>query len=168
MENAIADEDYVKAVKSAIELHRPHKLYKLFELLVRLASLFFVRFSSSLYSYPSTLMFCSKGILDDTTKITFKTLEKGEILVLLEYIREWNTKIKFCEVALRIFLRIMTMYPPKKILEVKHHFVDLSISILSILIIFEVNSQVVTCDVLLVITMTISYLLIQKTSDFRC
>lgn len=95
MENAIADEDYIKAVKSAIELRRPHKLYKLFELLV------------------------SKGILDDTTKTAFKALEKGEILILLEYIREWNTKIKFCEVALRIFLRIMTMYPPKKVFEIK-------------------------------------------------
>lgn len=39
LENAALDADYTKAIQLAIELHRPHKLFELFNGLCRLLSL---------------------------------------------------------------------------------------------------------------------------------
>jgi U3 small nucleolar RNA-associated protein 13 len=38
--------------------------------------------------------------------------------VLLEYIREWNTKPKFCHVAQFVLFRVLRSLPPTDIVEV--------------------------------------------------
>lgn len=45
-------------------------------------------------------------------------LGKEELRVLLEYVREWNTKPKLCHVAQFVLFRILKIFPPTEIMEV--------------------------------------------------
>ncbi|XP_021899650.1 transducin beta-like protein 3 [Carica papaya] len=94
LDNAVLDADYIKAIRIAFELHRPHKLFEL------LAGL------------------CRKGDADDHIVNAFQALEKEEFRLLLEYVREWNTKQKLCHVAQFVLFRIFSILPPTEIVQV--------------------------------------------------
>ncbi|GFQ03363.1 transducin beta-like protein 3 [Phtheirospermum japonicum] len=95
LENAENDKDYTRAIQLAFELRRPHKLLDLFSKL------------------------CRKTESDVHIKKALSTLAKEELLVLLEYIREWNSKPKNCHVAQFVLHRVFSHFPPTEIVEMK-------------------------------------------------
>ncbi|PKU82710.1 transducin beta-like protein 3 isoform X1 [Dendrobium catenatum] len=94
LENAISDADYAKAIQLAFELRRPHKL---FELLSQL---------------------CRRDAVDPLEK-SLRNIGKDELRVLLEYVREWNTKPKLCHVANFVLFRVFKLFPPTEVIEIK-------------------------------------------------
>jgi len=54
----------------------------------------------------------------DHVRKALEPLGKEEIRLLLEYIREWNTKPKLCHVAQFVLFQILSMFPPTEIVEV--------------------------------------------------
>ncbi|KAL0918183.1 hypothetical protein M5K25_010177 [Dendrobium thyrsiflorum] len=94
LENAISDADYAKAIQLAFELRRPHKL---FELLSQL---------------------CRRDAVDPLDK-SLHNIGKDELRVLLEYVREWNTKPKLCHVANFVLFRVFKLFPPTEVIEIK-------------------------------------------------
>lgn len=94
LENAISDADYAKAIQLAFELRRPHKLFELFSQL------------------------CRRDAADPLEK-SLHNLGKDELQVLLEYVREWNTKPKLCHVANFVLCRVFKMFPPTEVIEIK-------------------------------------------------
>ncbi|XP_028769923.1 transducin beta-like protein 3 [Neltuma alba] len=95
LENAVSDADYAKAIQIAFELHRPHRLFAL------LAEL------------------CRKQEPEDHIDRTLKGLEKEELRLLFEHIREWNTKPKLCYVAQFVLYRVFNIFPPTFIVQMK-------------------------------------------------
>lgn len=99
LENAVLDADYTKAIRLAFELRRPHRLFQLFSEL------------------------CSKREDDSQMKCPIyravSGLSKEEFRLLFEYIREWNTKPKFCLVAQLVLYRAFQILPPTEICEIK-------------------------------------------------
>ncbi|TKW06260.1 hypothetical protein SEVIR_7G231300v4 [Setaria viridis] len=95
LENAVSDADYTKAIQLAFELRRPHRLLELFSQLARRAD------------------------SEDPIEKALLGLPKDGLRVLLEYIREWNTKPKFCHVAQFVLFRVLRTLPPTDILEIK-------------------------------------------------
>ncbi|XP_024179568.1 transducin beta-like protein 3 isoform X1 [Rosa chinensis] len=95
LENAVKDADYTKAIQIAFKLRRPHKLYECFHELFR-----------------------KRG---DEKQIEKALHDFGneELAVLFEYVREWNTKPKFCHVAQFVFFKILNIYSPTEIIKVK-------------------------------------------------
>ncbi|GLT95057.1 hypothetical protein SLE2022_127620 [Rubroshorea leprosula] len=100
LENAVFNADYSKAIQLAFELRRPHKLFELFSGL------------------------CRKR--EDDSQIdncpVYKALHalgKEEFRLLFEYIREWNTKPKLCQVAQIVLFRAFQILPPTEISEIK-------------------------------------------------
>ncbi|KAJ1702869.1 hypothetical protein LUZ63_002648 [Rhynchospora breviuscula] len=95
LENAVSDSDYAKAIQLAFELRRPHRLLDLFSLL------------------------CRRGDAEVPIEKALQSLSNEELRVLLEYIREWNTKPKLCHVAHFVLFRILKIFPPTVIMEIK-------------------------------------------------
>ncbi|ERN15499.1 transducin beta-like protein 3 [Amborella trichopoda] len=95
LENALCDSNYLKAIRLAFEMRRPHKLLSLFEQL------------------------CRKEDGGDQIEKAFQGLRKEEFCVLLEYIREWDTKPKFCHIAHFVLFRVFNILPPTEIVEMK-------------------------------------------------
>ncbi|WOK98682.1 transducin beta-like protein 3 [Canna indica] len=95
LENAVSDADYARAIQLAFELRRPHKLFDLFSHL------------------------CRRRDSDDPFEKALVALGKEEIRVLLEYVREWNTKPKLCHVAQVVLYQILRIFPPTEIVEIK-------------------------------------------------
>lgn len=95
LENAVSDADYTKAIRLAFELRRPHKLFDLFSQLRR------------------------RRDAEDPIEKALNDLGKEEIRVLIEYIRDWNTKPKLCHVAQFVLFQIFKIFPPSQILEIK-------------------------------------------------
>ncbi|KAK6936527.1 WD40 repeat [Dillenia turbinata] len=95
LENALSDSDYTKAIQLAFELRRPHKLLELFSEL------------------------CRKGDADGQIKIALRGLGKEEFRLLLEYIREWNTKPKLCHTAHFVLHHILSILSPTEIIEIR-------------------------------------------------
>nr|CAH67975.1 OSIGBa0142I02-OSIGBa0101B20.18 [Oryza sativa] len=95
LENAVSDYDYAKAIQLAFELRRPHRLLELFTQL------------------------CRESDLEDPIEKALIGLPKEGLRVLLEYIREWNTKPKLCHVAQFVLFRVLRSLPPTDILEIK-------------------------------------------------
>ncbi|KAJ1272550.1 hypothetical protein BS78_06G210800 [Paspalum vaginatum] len=95
LENAVSDSDYTKAIQLAFELRRPHRLLELFSQLAR------------------------KADSDGPIEKALLGLPKDGLRVLMEYVREWNTKPKFCHVAQFVLFRVLRALPPTDILEVK-------------------------------------------------
>ncbi|URD82085.1 Utp13 specific WD40 associated domain [Musa troglodytarum] len=95
LENAVSDADYTRAIQLAFELRRPHKLFDLFSHL------------------------CRRRDVEDPMEKALGGLGKEEIHVLLEYVREWNTKPKLCHVAQAVLFRMFRIFPPTDIAEVK-------------------------------------------------
>ncbi|PAN39850.1 hypothetical protein PAHAL_7G273500 [Panicum hallii] len=95
LENAVSDSDYTKAIQLAFELRRPHRLLELFSQLARRAD------------------------SEDPIEKALLGLPKDGLRLLLEYIREWNTKPKFCHVAQFVLFRVLRCLPPTDILEIK-------------------------------------------------
>lgn len=93
--NALADTDYVKAIQLAFELRRPYKLLNVF---------------TELYS---------KGHAQDQIQKVIRELGNEELRLLLEYVREWNTKPKFAHVAQFVLFQLFNVLPPKEIIEVQ-------------------------------------------------
>ncbi|GJN26573.1 hypothetical protein PR202_gb14514 [Eleusine coracana subsp. coracana] len=56
---------------------------------------------------------------EDPVEKAIVDLPKDGLRVLLEYIREWNTKPKFCHVAQFVLFRVLRSLPPTDILEIK-------------------------------------------------
>lgn len=117
LENAVTDSDYTKAIQLAFELRRPHKLLDLFSVTFR-----YVCESGFVCQFPAQTYFgekmCRSGGDGDPIGKAISALGKDELRVLLEYIREWNTKPKFCHVAQFILSRFFKIFPPEEILEV--------------------------------------------------
>ncbi|KAI4343751.1 hypothetical protein L6164_011061 [Bauhinia variegata] len=95
LENAISDSDYTKAIQIAFELRRPRRLFQLFSEL------------------------CRKRGAEDRIDRALKALGKEEFRVLLEYVREWNTKPKLCYVAHFVLFRVFNILPPTDIIQIK-------------------------------------------------
>ncbi|KAK3020309.1 hypothetical protein RJ639_046521 [Escallonia herrerae] len=95
LENAVSDADYTKAIQIAFELCRPHKLFELF------AELF--RKKDANYHIEKALL----------------ALGKEESHLLLEYVREWNTKPKLCHIAQFVLFRIFSILQPTEIIEIR-------------------------------------------------
>ncbi|KAK3143839.1 hypothetical protein QOZ80_4AG0305630 [Eleusine coracana subsp. coracana] len=95
LENAVSDADYTRAIQLAFELRRPHRLLELFSQL------------------------CRRADPEDPVEKAIVGLPKDGLRVLLEYIREWNTKPKFCHVAQFVLFRVLRSLPPTDILEIK-------------------------------------------------
>ncbi|CAI9095529.1 OLC1v1031510C1 [Oldenlandia corymbosa var. corymbosa] len=95
LDNAIVDADYVKAIRIAFELRRPHKLFELFGDI------------------------CRKRSAEDQIVKALNGLVKEELPQLIEYIREWNTKPKLCHVAHFVLFQIFNMLSPTEIVEIR-------------------------------------------------
>ncbi|KAM6586439.1 hypothetical protein CsatA_009044 [Cannabis sativa] len=95
LQNAIVDADYTKAIQIAFELRRPHKLFELFAEL------------------------CRKREAENQIQKALQALNKEEFRLLLEYVREWNTKPKLCHVAQFVLFRVFNNVPPTEIIEIK-------------------------------------------------
>jgi U3 small nucleolar RNA-associated protein 13 len=61
---------------------------------------------------------CRKADPEDPIEKALHGLPKEGLRVLLEYIREWNTKPKFCHVAQFVLFRVLRSFPPTDIVEV--------------------------------------------------
>ncbi|KAG5559046.1 hypothetical protein RHGRI_008836 [Rhododendron griersonianum] len=101
LENAVSDADYAKAIQLAFELRRPHKLFELFAELCRLVIIFLKREAE---------VQVDKALHE---------LGKEEFRLLLEYVREWNTKPKLCHIAQFVLFRVFNILPPTEILEIR-------------------------------------------------
>lgn len=95
LENAVKDADYTKAIQLAFELRKPHKLFQLLSDL------------------------CMRSDSEDQIEKALNSFGKEELRLLLEYIREWNTKPKLCHIAQFVLSRVFRKYPPTEIMEVK-------------------------------------------------
>ncbi|PIN23520.1 WD40-repeat-containing subunit of the 18S rRNA processing complex [Handroanthus impetiginosus] len=95
LENSVLDADYTRAIQLAFELHRPHKLFELFSEL------------------------CRKTDASVQIAKAISPLAKEELHLLLEYIREWNTKPKLCHIAHFVLYHVFSILPPTEILEMK-------------------------------------------------
>ncbi|XP_068643036.1 protein TORMOZ EMBRYO DEFECTIVE [Aristolochia californica] len=94
LENAVLDAEYTKAIQLAFELRRPHKL---FELMAEL---------------------CMKKDAEEHLRKTLGALGMEEIRLLLEYVREWNTKPKLCHVAQFVLFHVFNIFPPTELIEI--------------------------------------------------
>ncbi|KAI4371363.1 hypothetical protein MLD38_019608 [Melastoma candidum] len=95
LENAVSDADFNKAIQIAFELRRPHKLFELFAKL------------------------CRRQEREDLLIRSLSALGNDEVRQLLEYIREWNSKPKFCHVAQSVLSQVFRIYSPTNIIEIK-------------------------------------------------
>ncbi|KAI3411315.1 Utp13 domain-containing protein [Psidium guajava] len=95
LENAVSDADYTKAIELALELRRPHKLFELFSEL------------------------CRTQEVGDRVERILSALSSEEVRLLLEYVREWNTKPKLCHVAQSVLLQVFKILSPTEIAEIK-------------------------------------------------
>ncbi|GLJ48904.1 hypothetical protein SUGI_1031530 [Cryptomeria japonica] len=93
--NALADTNYVKAIQLAFELRRPYKLLNIFTELQRIRH------------------------EENHMRTVISSLGKEEERLLLEYVREWNTKPKFCHVAQFVLFHLFSVLPPSDIMEVR-------------------------------------------------
>ncbi|KAI5069023.1 hypothetical protein GOP47_0015324 [Adiantum capillus-veneris] len=94
LSNALANTDYATALQLAFELKRPFKLLNVFFELFR-----------------------SKQMGMQVHNV-LKKLDKEHLRLLLSYVREWNTKPKFCHAAQRVLAELFYAFPPKELLEV--------------------------------------------------
>ncbi|XP_024403982.1 protein TORMOZ EMBRYO DEFECTIVE [Physcomitrium patens] len=94
LSNALADTDWVKAVQLAFELRRPFRVLKVF-----------------------TELLGSEGA-DVHTRQILQSLDKDYWKLMLEYIRDWNTKPKSCHVAQRVLHEFFSVVPVSKIVEI--------------------------------------------------
>ncbi|MQM07751.1 hypothetical protein Taro_040595 [Colocasia esculenta] len=95
LKNAFADKDYAKTIQLAFELRLPHKLFELLSEVYR------------------------EGLADDPIQKVVQALGKEELRLLLEFIREWNTKPQECHVAQSVLFRIFKVFPPTEIIKIK-------------------------------------------------
>lgn len=95
LENAVLDADYAKAIQIAFQLRRPHKLLDLFGKICR-----------------------SQDARKQMEK-ALSVISKEDLHLVLEYVREWNTKPKLCHIAQFVLLRVFSILPPTAVVEVK-------------------------------------------------
>ncbi|KAG9457271.1 hypothetical protein H6P81_001779 [Aristolochia fimbriata] len=95
LENAVSDAEYTKAIQLAFELRRPHKL---FELMAEL---------------------CMKKDAEEHLAKALGCLGTEEIRLLLEYVREWNTKPKLCHIAQFVLFHVFNIFPPTELIEIR-------------------------------------------------
>ncbi|RRT75859.1 hypothetical protein B296_00018043 [Ensete ventricosum] len=75
--------------------------------------------SFCLLSFLYTIVvLCRRRDVEDPIEKALGGLGKEEIHVLLEYVREWNTKPKLCHVAQAVLFRMFRIFPPTDIVEV--------------------------------------------------
>lgn len=94
LENALSDRDYVRTIRLAFELRMPHKLFRLFSEL------------------------CRGRLAEDPVEEVVRALGKEELRLLLEFVREWNTRSQSCHVAHFVLFRIFRALPPTEIIQV--------------------------------------------------
>ncbi|BBN19124.1 U3 small nucleolar RNA-associated protein 13 [Marchantia polymorpha subsp. ruderalis] len=92
--NALKETNYVKAVQLAFELKRPYRLLNVFEEVYRNE--------------------------DSTTQMQtiLQALGKEHLRLLLEYIRDWNSKSKFCHIAQRVMYSMFHVISPIDLIKV--------------------------------------------------
>lgn len=61
---------------------------------------------------------CRKGDAEDQIDKAIRSLGIDGSHVLLEYVREWNTKPKLCHVAQIVLFRFFNIFSPNEIIEV--------------------------------------------------
>lgn len=59
-----------------------------------------------------------KGDMEDHIGKALKAFSKEEFGLLLEYIREWNTKPKFCHIGQFVLSRVYSILPATEIIKV--------------------------------------------------
>lgn len=69
-------------------------------------------------SLQTFVVLCRRRDVEDPIEKALGGLGKEEIHVLLEYVREWNTKPKLCHVAQAVLFRMFRIFPPTDIVEV--------------------------------------------------
>ena len=119
LENAVLDRDYTRAVRLAFELRKPHKLFELFSEVIRWND----RFCSILICYLRYMSILAppsnrKPNADVQIEKALRPFDKEEVRLLLEYVREWNTKPKLCHIAQFVLHRLFTILPPTDLVEV--------------------------------------------------
>ncbi|KAG6550306.1 hypothetical protein Mapa_008267 [Marchantia paleacea] len=92
--NALKDTNYVKAVQLAFELKRPYRLLNVFEEVYR--------------NEESTTQM----------QTILQALGKEHLRLLLEYIRDWNSKSKFCHIAQRVMYSMFHVISPTDLIKV--------------------------------------------------
>lgn len=131
LENAIIDANYIKAIQIAFELRRPRKLFELFGEIYRFLnfnllpappfhfpiSIWYSFFDLSLL-LEVRLILCRKRDAEVRIGKALHALGKEELRLLLEYIRDWNSKPKFCHVAQFVLFQVFHSLPPTEIVEV--------------------------------------------------
>lgn len=65
-----------------------------------------------------TQVSCRKRGAEDNIDRALQALEKEELRILFDYIREWNTKPKLCYVAQFVLNRVFNIFPPTDIIQV--------------------------------------------------
>ncbi|XP_059297908.1 protein TORMOZ EMBRYO DEFECTIVE-like, partial [Lycium ferocissimum] len=90
LKNALIDADYTRAILIAIELRRPHGLSDIFGELCR-------------------------KIAGDQIGKALETLSEDELRLLLEFVREWNTKRKFYHIAQFVLYQVLKIPDIEKI-----------------------------------------------------
>ncbi|KAE9601432.1 putative transcription factor WD40-like family [Lupinus albus] len=95
LENAVSDADYSKAIRIAFELRKPHRLYALLSEI------------------------CRKQGAEDHIDKALEALGNEELRTLFSYVREWNTKPKFCYVSQFVLFRVFNIFPPTEIVQMK-------------------------------------------------
>ena len=69
-------------------------------------------------SVPRAYVFYRKREAADQIVKALHALGKEEFRLLLEYVREWNSKPKLCHVAQFVLFRVFSILPPTEINEV--------------------------------------------------
>uniref|UniRef100_A0A251T0L9 Putative small-subunit processome, Utp13, WD40/YVTN repeat-like-containing domain protein n=1 Tax=Helianthus annuus TaxID=4232 RepID=A0A251T0L9_HELAN len=97
LENVVLDANYTKAIHLAFELRRPHKLFELFDAL------------------------CKSVDAKNQVKTAIGVLSMNEYRLLLEHVREWNTKPKLCHIAQFVLFQvfIFSILSPTEKVEMK-------------------------------------------------
>lgn len=61
---------------------------------------------------------CRKRGDEKQIEMVLHDLDKEELRVLIEYVREWNIKPKFCHVAQFVLFKLLNIVSPREIIEV--------------------------------------------------
>lgn len=127
LENAVLDADYVKAIQVAIDLRHPHRLFDLFSKLLRFTIILF-NHSDAVLSLPLfflckylpiySFVLSRKRVAEDQIERALCAFDKDKFRLLLEYVREWNSKPKLCHVAQFVLFRVFNILSPIELVEV--------------------------------------------------
>lgn len=82
-----------------------------------------------LSQFSEKLILYRKRDAQDQMEKALRTLGKEEFHLLLEYVRDWNTKPKLCLVAQFVLSRVFSIVPPTELLEVSKYTVLVNVEL---------------------------------------